>query len=191
MGVTAEANALDLVVAYAGGLAELAEDTFDGTLSMATAWWESFWQSGAAIDLARCTDRRAPELERRIVLSQYLTAVNCSGHVPPQETGLGANSWQGKFHLEMHWWHAAHFVLWGRPELLARSIDWYRTILPAAKKWAGQQGYEGARWPKQVGLDGRDSPNEIGRSLSGSSPTSSISPSCCTAANRRPSWSTT
>ena len=92
VGVTAKANALDLVVAYAGGLAELAEDTVDGTLSAAAAWWESFWLSGAAIDLARCTDRRAPELERRIVLSQYLMAVNCSGHVPPQQPppGYGA-----------------------------------------------------------------------------------------------------
>jgi hypothetical protein len=62
----------------------------------------------------------------------------------------------------MHWLHAAHFVPWGRPELLARSLDWYRSILPAAKDWARHQGYEGARWPKQVGPDGRDSPNETG-----------------------------
>jgi hypothetical protein len=158
---TAE-NVLDLVVSYADGLGEPPVETVDDTLGAAAAWWEEFWLSGAAVDLARCTDRRAHELERRIVLSQYLTAANCSGAMPPQETGLVANSWQGKFHLEMHWWHAAHFVAWGRPELLIRSIDWYRTILPVAKAWAGQQGYEGARWPKQVGPDGRDSPNETG-----------------------------
>ncbi|CAM3599042.1 hypothetical protein OCAE111667_17255 [Occultella aeris] len=33
---------------------------------------------GAAIDLSAVEDMRAAELERRIVLSQYLTAVNCA-----------------------------------------------------------------------------------------------------------------
>jgi hypothetical protein len=156
------AEALDLVVTFADGRDEPPIDTAEATFAAAEECWGSFWSSGAAIDLGACTDPRAPELERRIVLSQYLTAVNCSGHLPPQETGLITNSWNGKFHLEMHWLHAAHFVPWGRPELLARSLDWYRSILPAAKDWARHQGYEGARWPKQVGPDGRDSPNETG-----------------------------
>ena len=33
-------------------------------------------------------DPRWRELERRIVLSQYLTAIQCAGRYPPQETGL-------------------------------------------------------------------------------------------------------
>ena len=45
--------------------------------------------------------------------------------IPPQETGLTFNSWHGKFHLEMHWWHAAHFALWGRLPLLERSLGYY------------------------------------------------------------------
>ncbi|MET0726811.1 MAG: hypothetical protein ABWZ76_00770 [Acidimicrobiales bacterium] len=153
---------LELVVTYAAGHDTPESGSVDQTLAAAEQWWESFWQDGAAIDFSRCTDPRASELERRVVLSQYLTAVNCSGRTPPQETGLVANSWQGKFHLEMHWWHAAHFVPWGRPELLARSMGWYRTIMPVAQDTARQQGYDGARWPKQVGPDGRDSPSEIG-----------------------------
>lgn len=160
--VTTDAECFDLVVSYAEGRAEPPADSVDATFAAAATWWESFWQSGAAIDLARCTDPRAHELERRVVLSQYQTAVNCSGRLPPQETGLVCNSWQGKFHLEMHWWHAAHFVPWGRPSLLNRSLDWYRAILPAAKAWASHQGYDGARWPKQVGPDGRDSPGDTG-----------------------------
>jgi hypothetical protein len=160
--VASSADAMELVVSFADGASEPDVGSFDDVLAASTAWWEAFWLSGAAIDLGRSTDPRAHELERRIVLSQYLTAVNCAGHAPPQETGLVTNSWQGKFHLEMHWWHAAHFAPWGRPELLARSIDWYRSILPVAKDWARRQHYEGARWPKQVGLDGRDSPNETG-----------------------------
>ena len=81
-------------------------------------------------DLSGSTDPRAAELERRVVLSQYLTAIQCAGSLPPQETGLTYNSWFGKSHLEMHWWHAAHFALWNRVELLERSLSWYGRILP-------------------------------------------------------------
>jgi len=40
--------------------------------------------------------------------------------LPPQETGLTVNSWYGKFHLEMHWWHGSHFALWNRLPLFER-----------------------------------------------------------------------
>ena len=112
--------------------------------------WKSFWIGGGAIELAGSRDRRAPELERRIVLSQYLTAIQCAGSMPPQETGLTVNSWYGKFHLEMHWWHAAHFALWNRLSLLERSLGWYHKILPSARNLAGHK-LSGARWPKMVG----------------------------------------
>ncbi len=124
--------------------------------------WALFWIAGGAMDLSGSTDPRAQELERRIVLSQYLTAIQCAGSSPPQETGLTCNSWHGKFHLEMHWWHAAHFALWNRTPLLERSLDWYARILPSARDRAKQQGYRGARWPKMTALDGRDSPSPIG-----------------------------
>ncbi|MGH9820700.1 MAG: glycoside hydrolase family 65, partial [Pyrinomonadaceae bacterium] len=118
--------------------------------------------TGAVVDLAGSKDPRAKELERRIVLSQYLTAIQCSGSMPPQETGLTCNSWYGKFHLEMHWWHAAHFALWNRLPMLENSLDWYTKILPSARDRAKQQGYAGARWPKMTSPDGRDSPSPIG-----------------------------
>ncbi|QDP97111.1 hypothetical protein FOE78_15305 [Microlunatus elymi] len=126
------------------------------------AGWRDFWTSGAAVDLSGCTDPRAHELERRIVLSQYLTRTQSAGSLPPAETGLTQNSWAGKFHLEMHWWHAAHFASWGRPELLERSLDWYRSILPVARQIAARQGFPGVRWPKHIGPEGRESPNVIG-----------------------------
>lgn len=131
-------------------------------LAASALGWEAFWKSGAAIDFSECTDPRAPELERRTVLSQYLTAVNCAGSMPPQETGLLFNSWFGKQHLEMHWWHAAHFAMWGRADLLERSLAYYEAIRPVAKEIAQTQGYEGVRWPKMVGVDGRQTPSEIG-----------------------------
>jgi hypothetical protein len=132
------------------------------TFTAAEKHWSAFWTSGAAIDLSAASDPRARELERRIVLSQYLTAIQCAGSMPPQETGLTCNSWYGKFHLEMHYWHAAHFASWGRPALLERSLAWYNAILPSSREKARQQGYAGARWPKMTAPDGRDSPSPIG-----------------------------
>lgn len=138
---------------------------FDQVQQAAAKHWEQFWSTGGAIDLAGSTDPRWRELERRIVLSQYLTAIQCAGSMPPQETGLLCNSWFGKSHLEMHWWHAAHFAQWGRFELLERSLAWYEQILPAARAIATRQGYAGARWPKMTGPRGISSPSEVGELL--------------------------
>ena len=156
------ASRLDFVVAFSPRpLADgppSAPETFDASRKH----WARFWGTGGAIELADSRDRRALELERRVVLSQYLTAIQCSGKLPPQETGLTTNSWYGKFHLEMHWWHAAHFALWDRLPLLENSLGWYEQILPSARERARFQGYAGARWPKMTSPDGRDSPSPIG-----------------------------
>jgi len=135
---------------------------FDATVSAARAHWNRFWSTGGAIDLAGSQDPRWRELERRIVLSQYLTAIQCAGSYPPQESGLTFNSWEGKFHLEMHWWHAAHFALWNRLPLIERSLPYYEAILPKAKATAARQGYTGARWPKMTSPTGDESPSSVG-----------------------------
>jgi hypothetical protein len=124
--------------------------------------WEAFWKRGGAIDFSACTDPRAAELERRVVLSQYLTKIQCAGSLPPQETGLTMNSWYGKFHLEMHWWHATHFALWDRVDLLEKSMDWYKKVLPEAEATAQWQGYRGARWQKMTDPYGDESPSGVG-----------------------------
>ncbi|WP_050055924.1 hypothetical protein [Pseudarthrobacter siccitolerans] len=151
----------------AGTAVVLSEDLSAGSAVAAAsaASWPRFWSSGGAIELEARDDPRAKELERRIVLSQYLTAINCSGSLPPQETGLVCNSWRGRFHLEMHWWHAAHFAHWNRPELLLPSLRWYATVLETSRETARAQGFDGVRWPKQVGPDGRESPSPIGTFL--------------------------
>lgn len=125
-------------------------------------YWKNFWENGAAVDLSGSKDIRANELERRIVLSQYLMAIQSSGLEPPQETGLTYNSWHGKFHLEMHWWHAVHFALWNRLELLERSMDWYATVAPVAKETAQRQGFDGVRWMKMTDPSGQESPSNVG-----------------------------
>jgi protein-glucosylgalactosylhydroxylysine glucosidase len=124
--------------------------------------WNRFWSTGGAIDLSGSRDPRWRELERRIVLSQYLTAIQCAGSLPPQESGLTFNSWEGKFHLEMHWWHAAQFALWDRFPLLDRSLGYYDRILPKARADAARQGYAGARWPKMASPAGDDAPSNVG-----------------------------
>lgn len=139
--------------------------SFSHTRQSAAEHWAHFWSTGGAIDLSASSDPRWRELERRIVLSQFLTAIHCSGSMPPQETGLVCNSWFGKSHLEMHWWHAAHFAMWGRSSLLERSLAWYEQIVPAARAIAKRQGYAGVRWPKMTGPTGVSSPSEVGELL--------------------------
>lgn len=124
-------------------------------------YWKSFWEKGGVIDLHKSKDSRAMELERRIVLSQYLMAIQSAGAVPPQETGLTCNSWYGKFHLEMYLWHEAYLPLWNHTDLLERSLTWYQEHLPQARQNARRNGYKGARWPKMVAEDAIDSPSEI------------------------------
>jgi hypothetical protein len=154
--------------------------------SAAARFWNHFWMNGGSIDLSGSTDPRAPELQRRIVLSQYLTAIQCAGSLPPQETGLTCNSWFGKFHLEMHWWHSAHFPMWGRREMLERSLPWYSRILPVARDKAKQQGYSGVRWPKMTSPDGHDSPSNVGELLIWQQPHSILYAEACYHSNPSP-----
>jgi len=123
--------------------------------------WKSFWESGAAVDFEGSTDPRANELERRVVLSEYLTKVQCGGSNPPQETGLTFNSWYGKPHTEMHWWHGVHYALWGRPEILEKQLDYYFRSFEKAKALAQRQGYKGVRWIKMSDNDGNESPSSV------------------------------
>ncbi|MGC4072841.1 MAG: hypothetical protein QM760_10025 [Nibricoccus sp.] len=123
--------------------------------------WKDYWMRGGVVDFTGSTDPRAAELERRIVLSQYLLKVNYAGDFPPAETGLTQISWYGKHNSEMYFWHAAHFAQWGRVELLEKSLAWYRRILPLGKTEAAAQGFKGVRWPKMAGVDGRTGPGGI------------------------------
>lgn len=120
-----------------------------------------FWETGAAIDFSRCNAPEAKELERRMILSEYLLSIQSAGSLPPAETGLTCNSWYGKFHLEMHPWHAAWLPLWGHGDLLKKSLTWYEARLPEAKENAAKNGFAGARWPKMTSDDGIDSPSVI------------------------------
>ena len=124
-------------------------------------WWNHFWEEGGILRLQSVEGRKAKELERRIILSMYLLAVNSCGSAPPQETGLICSSWYGKMHLEMYFWHCAWAPLWGRPWLLERSLPWFLQHIEQARKNAAVNGYRGCRWPKMVAGDGIDSPSGV------------------------------
>lgn len=138
---------------------------FAETAAATADYWTAFWKNGAAVDFSRCTDPRASELERRVVLSQYLLAIQSAGSVPPQETGLTYNSWFGKFHLEMIWWHQSWQALWGHPELLDRTLGWYETVEPVAREIARRQGFDGVRWMKMTDPSGTEAPSNVGSFL--------------------------
>lgn len=138
---------------------------FATTASASAAHWSDFWSQGGAVDFSECTDARAPELERRVVLSQYLLAIQSAGSTPPQETGLTYNSWFGKFHLEMIWWHQAWQPLWGHGQLLDCTLGWYETVAPVARSIAQRQGFEGVRWMKMTDPQGTEAPSKVGSFL--------------------------
>jgi hypothetical protein len=135
---------------------------FDSTRLNNEQTWKAFWENGGMVDFSDCTDPRAQEIERRVVLSQYLTKIQSSGTHPPAETGLTYNSWYGKYHLEMHWWHTAHFAQWQRPQFMEKQLDYYHTLFDQARQTASDQGYPGVRWPKMIGPDGENSPSSVG-----------------------------
>jgi hypothetical protein len=139
---------------WKGGWAMSAEAVF----AASEAHWQKFWLSTAAVDFTGSTDPRAAKLEERIILSRYLMAVQEAGDAPPQESGLTANTWYGKFHTEMIWWHTAQFALWGSDALLAKNLAWFQAHLPEARALARSRGLAGARWAKMTGPEDRDSP---------------------------------
>lgn len=133
----------------------------DDVLKSSKNGFRDFWERGGMVKFCDSTDKRAIELERRVILSLYLLYIQSCGSMPPQETGLTCNSWYGKFHLEMYPWHCAFLPLWGRSALLEKGFDWYHKHLPDAILNAKRNGYLGARWPKMVSYDAVDSPSII------------------------------
>jgi len=158
-------NSLEFSCLFAPDVVNEALPTFAETETNNLETWKNFWKTSGAVDFSACTDPRAKELERRFVLSQYLTKIQNAGDYPPQETGLVYNSWYGKPHLEMHWWHTAHFANWGHPEIVDHQLDWYHHVFSKALETAKVQGFKGVRWQKMVSLEGDNSPSGVGNYL--------------------------
>ncbi len=160
--LTAEAQEkLNLTVSFSLPEKQLEKQAAFEVLEESRQSWLDYWTRTGIIQLHESKDKRAEELERRIILSQYLLAIQSSGSVPPQETGLTCNSWYGKFHLEMYFWHEGYLPLWGRTDMMEKSLPWFEEHLPQARANAAKNGYAGARWPKMVGLSCIDAPSWI------------------------------
>jgi hypothetical protein len=159
--VAEKSDSLAFTCGFSGTSDHAPEASFKAAKQASADAWERYWQKGGAVDLSECTAPRARELERRIVLSQYLVKVNYAGSFPPAETGLTHLSWYGKHNSEMYFWHGAQFHQWGRTDLLEKGLAWYQKILPVAKGDASSKGFEGARWPKMAGIDGQTTPGGI------------------------------
>ncbi|CAO2656140.1 Nn.00g049430.m01.CDS01 [Neocucurbitaria sp. VM-36] len=147
-------------VTYSPEVANMSS-TFDTIKDEAAIWWTDYWSHGAFISLPTAANTSANELQRRIILSQYLLAVNGAGKDPTQESGLVNNGWYGKFHMEMVFWHLMHWMFWGKWDLYDRSIGIYERFLPSSFERAKDQGYEGARIGKMSDPSGRSAPGEI------------------------------
>lgn len=145
-----------------GGLGNM---DFDDVAEASAAFWKDYWTRGGIVDLSATDDARARELERRIVQSIYLLAVNDRQNFPPAETGLTYNSWFGKFHLEMIYWHQAWQALWGHAADLERSLDWYFRAAPMAREIAARQGFGGVRWMKMTDPSAAEAPSNVGSYL--------------------------
>ncbi|PTQ99534.1 hypothetical protein C8P68_102358 [Mucilaginibacter yixingensis] len=157
----AGSDSLQLVCEFMPSVNKAPEPTFATVKAADIKGWADYWQKGGVADFSGSKDPRANELERRIVLSQYLLKINYAGSFPPQETGLTHISWYGKHNSEVYWWHTAQFYEWGHTDLLEKSFNWYKKILPKAIAEAKREGFDGARWPKMAGIDGRTSPGSI------------------------------
>ncbi len=160
LAISTHTGSLSFSVSFAKEKIEKARGC-QGVFDRSRSYWEKFWEEGGFVKFTSDTDPRAEELQRRVLLSLYLMAINSSGSMPPQETGLTCNSWYGKAHLEMHFWHSAWAPLWNHGDLLERSLDWYLEHLPEARENAARNDYKGCRWPKMVAYDAIDSPSGI------------------------------
>lgn len=154
-------NTLGFTVTYAPHSTNTTLPTFQAVHSASKSYWVDYWSLGAFVSLPITTNASAHELQRRIILSQYVLAVNGAGKEPAQESGLVNNGWYGKFHLEMVFWHLSHWMLWGKWDLYNCSIGVYQRFMPSSYDRAAKQGYEGVRLGKMVDPSGRSAPGEI------------------------------
>ncbi len=151
-------NCLEFVCAFSPVPISSELPTVEQSLVDTSNHWVNFWSTGGAIDLSGSKDSRWFELERRIVLSQYELAAQDAGSWPESEEGLmGIDPWHGRFHMEMVWWHLAHYALWDRWPMADKALP-YQRFIPQAQALAAQLGYKGLKWGKSVGPEGRTAP---------------------------------
>ncbi len=152
-------------VAYSADMPKDEDYVYKADMRTNKKKWSKYWDEGAAVDFSQCTDPRAKEIERRVVLSQYLTAIQTCGSMPPQESGLTYNTWFGRPHLEMAWWHMMPYALYGHTKEFKRMLDWYNTAADKSFEIAKRQNFKGLRWMKMTDPWFGESPSNVGSFL--------------------------
>jgi hypothetical protein len=64
--------------------------------------------------------------------------------------------------MEMYWWHAAHWALWGRTEILEKSLSRLTELMPPGEAMARREGCKGVKWSKMTDPSGTESPSGVG-----------------------------
>jgi hypothetical protein len=64
--------------------------------------------------------------------------------------------------MEMYWWHAAHWALWGRPDILEMSLGNLTQLMPPGEAMAKLEGCKGVKWSKMTDPTGSESPSGVG-----------------------------
>ncbi|MDE6169918.1 MAG: hypothetical protein K2F68_02040, partial [Duncaniella sp.] len=84
LSLVAKGNTLDFTALFTENFPIGETPGVAATESASAQAWRTFWNKGGIVDFSQCPDPRARELERRVVLSQYLLAIQCAGDTPPQ-----------------------------------------------------------------------------------------------------------
>jgi len=85
--LSGSSNRIELTAWFSAQPLQDEADSVAAVQSASQEHWRAYWTSGGAIDLSGNADTRAAELERRIVLSQYVMAVHDAGSLPPKRQG--------------------------------------------------------------------------------------------------------
>ena len=123
--------------------------SFDNIKSNSIQQWQQFWQKGGVVDFSgrhRCTCQWTGKDGSycRNTLPKWIAVAITRRRKPALRITAGL----AKPHMEMHWWHAVDFALWGHVEILEKQLNWYNRAAARAKAIAARQGYRGLRWQK-------------------------------------------
>lgn len=160
-----QAEEWEFGVEYDSDKPENENDNFQELINSVEKDYQEFWENTGLIKIDGKGDPRAKELERREILSLYLLKVHNSGNFPPQETGYVSNSWFGKPHMEMIWWHSTPFALYNQGTTLKNQLNWYKIAKENANKIASRQGFKGYRWQKMTDNAGQETASSVGSYL--------------------------
>jgi hypothetical protein len=111
--LTAEDDTLRFTCLFSANEPTTSTPSYEETQKEAAHSLEAFWTEGAAVDFSHCTDPRARELERRVVLSQYL--LHTQGGIDKSPTNV-------------MWWQQAWLGLWGHDRQLDSILREYETM---------------------------------------------------------------